>query len=588
MRLLLSLVIAGRLSAQIFFPAVNVPVGRAPAAVITGDFNGDGQADIVVSNSGSSSITVLVGKGNGVFGTRRDIASASQPRALASGDFNADGNLDLAVVDGGGDFVSILLGNGDGTFRVPIPTLVSGPTALVVGDFNADGRLDLAVTSGSSNSVQILLGFGNGTFFAANSFETGINPVALALADFNFDGRPDLAVANGGSASITILLGDGHGGFLRSSDVYTGTSAVSIAAGDLNNDGRTDLAVLASTGAASPVVVLLGHGDATFDEGLRFTVGGSPLAFPIPVVGAFSAGLITIADLDHDGTPDLAVALGGNDSVSVLAGIGDGTFRPFANFAAGAGPSGVAAADLNGDGQLDLVVSNLAGDSVSVLVNLTPQLRRPIFTQTSVVNGASFVGGPVVAGEIIVIRGTNLGPDQLIASSSLPTTLAGTQVMIGGVAAPLLYVSSTQIGAVVPFETAGLLNVVVRISSDAGSSNIVVLPVGRAAPGLFSTDASGAGQGVALNQEGSANNGSNPAAVGSVVTLFGTGGGQLRNVRVTIGSFAADVIDVTNGPAEGLFGVRARIPAQVRTGDVPVVVTVDTFSTQAGLTIRVE
>ena len=576
------------LSAQTFRASQDFPVGTAPTGVIVADFNRDGTVDLAVCNSGSSSISILLGTGNGSFRPRRDMALSSRPQALASGDFNGDGKLDLAVVNGQSNSVSILLGNGDGTFLPPVFTSVAGPTALVVADFNGDGNLDLAVASAASNSVQILLGRGNGTFFAPASVSVGIYPVSLALGDFNSDGRTDIAVAHSGSLYVSILIGDGHGFFQRS-DVYTGGSVASIAAGDLNNDGHLDLAVLTSSGSGSPVIILMGRGDGTFDQAQRFPVGGSPLSYPIPAVSV-PGGLIAIADLNNDGEPDLAVALGGSNTVSVLAGLGDGSFQPSVTFPPGAGPSGVAAADLSGDGKLDLALSNVAANSVSVLMNMTPLPRRPTFTQNSIVNGASFLTGPLVPGEIVAVLGSALGPNELTVSGSLATTLAGTRVLIGGVAAPLLYVSSTQIGAVVPLDVSGRLNAGVQINSSAGVSNIVTLPVADAAPGLFSADSSGVGQGVILNQDGSLNSAANPASAGTVVTLFGTGGGQLLNTQVTIGGFAAEVVEVVaaSGQTQGAFQIQARIPTQSPTGDITVVVIAQGSPSQPGITIRVQ
>ena len=584
---LLVLAVAVRLSAQSFLAPLNVPVGNAPAGIVSGDFNRDGKPDIIVSNSGSSNISVFLGIGNGSFRSRRDFVAGSQPQALASGDFNADGKLDVAVVDGRSNSVLILLGNGDGTFLPAISTPVAGPTALAVSDFDGDGKLDLAVGSAVSNSVQILSGRGNGLFFLTRSVSVGLNPVSLALGDFNSDGRTDIAVANGGSAFVSMLIGDGHGNFQRASDVYTGSALVAIAANDFNNDGRLDLAVLASSGSASPVIILLGHGDGTFEQTQRFPVGGSPLPYPLSV-GSSPGGLIASADLNNDGMPDLAVALGGNNGVSILQGVGDGSFQNFVTFPTGAGPSGIAVADLNGDGRLDLALPNLGSNSFSLLVNVTASQRRPTFTQSSIVNGASFLTGPLVPGEVVAILGSALGPDQLTVSGSLTTTLAGTRVFIGGEAAPLLYVSSTQIAAVVPPELSGILTAGVQINSTAGMSSIVTVPTADAAPGLFSADFSGAGQGVILNEDGSPNNVSNPAGAGSVVTLFGTGGGQLRNVRVTIGGVAADVVQVSGAPGQGVFLVQTGIPSQAGTGDLPVVVTVNGTPSQPGITIRVQ
>jgi uncharacterized protein (TIGR03437 family) len=188
----------------------------------------------------------------------------------------------------------------------------------------------------------------------------------------------------------------------------------------------------------------------------------------------------------------------------------------------------------------------------------------------------------------VAILGSALGPEELTVAGSSSTTLAGTRVFISGVAAPLVYVSSTQIGAVVPLGISPRLNTTVQVTSVAGSSNIVVLPTTDAAPGLFSADSSGAGQGAILNQDGSTNSASNPAGAGSTVTLLGTGGGQLQNVQVTIGGVAADILQVIAAPGqiEGVFAVLTRIPFQECAGDLPVVVIVDGTPSQAGLTFR--
>ena len=584
---LLVLAVWGELSAQTFLAPVDIPVGNAPADVITGDFNGDGKLDIVVSNGGSSSISVFLGIGNGSFRSRRDFVLGSQPQALTSGDFNGDGKLDLAVVSGPSNSVLILLGNGDGTFLPAISTSVAGPTAVAVADFDGDGKLDLAVGSATSNSVQILLGRGNGLFLTSRSVSVGINPVSLAVGDFNSNGQTDIAVANGGSPFVSILVGDGRGNFQRAPDVNTGISLIAIAAGDLNNDGCLDLAVLTSSGYGSPLIVLLGNGDATFDEAHRYSVGGSPSPNPNPL-GSSPTSLIAIADLNNDGVPDLAIPLGSSNSVSILVGLGDGSFQSFVTFPTGAGPSGVAAADLTGDGRVDLVLPDLTSNSLSVLVNVTPLRGRPTFTQSSIVNGASFLPGPLVPGEIVAILGLSLGPEQLTVAGSFTTTLADTQVFIGGVAAPLLYVSSTQIGAVVPLETSTRLSARVQIVSTVGVSDFITVPTADTAPGLFSTNYSGVGQSVALNQDGGQNGASNPAGIGTVVTLFGTGGGQLGTVQVTIGGFAAEIVQVGAAPGqvEGVFQVQTRIPPQSRTGDVPVVVTVNGTPSPPGVTIR--
>ena len=122
---------------------------------------------------------MLLGKGDGTFGSAVSYAVGTQPWSVAVGDFNGDGSLDLAVANKGSDNVSILSGKGDGTFRSAVNyTTGSAPESVAVGDFNRDGKLDLAVGNSGSNNVSVLLGNGNG------SFQTAVNyPVGSAAID---------------------------------------------------------------------------------------------------------------------------------------------------------------------------------------------------------------------------------------------------------------------------------------------------------------------------------------------------------------------------------------------------------------------
>ena len=153
--------------------------GPNPTCIVVGDFNGDGESDIAIANHTNSSVTVLLGNGDGTFTSAPSPATGGYPNSIAVGDFNGDGNLDL-VTTNGDNSLTVLLGNGDGTFTAA-PSLAAGtrPQFAAVGDFNGDGNADLAVANAGDETVSILLGHGDGTFSAAASPGTGGFPARV-------------------------------------------------------------------------------------------------------------------------------------------------------------------------------------------------------------------------------------------------------------------------------------------------------------------------------------------------------------------------------------------------------------------------
>ena len=282
---------------------------------------------------------------------------------MAVGDFHGNGWPDLALVNGGNGNVTILQNNGAGTFTAEGTTLAVGYDAnfVAVGDFDGDGNLDLAVANEGYQTVTILLGDGQGGFReAANSpVSVGLNPYSIAVGDFNGDGNSDLAVANNGSGTVTILLGNGDGTFTAASEspVAVGREPSSVVVSDLDSDGKLDLAV--ANEGDNTVTILLGNGDGTFtaSSGGPIAVGADPWA-------------ISVGDFDGDGKPDLAVANGGDVTVSILMNQGGGVFKPGPNspVAVGDGPGSIAVGDFDGDGKLDLAVGSGAGTPVITIL----------------------------------------------------------------------------------------------------------------------------------------------------------------------------------------------------------------------------
>ena len=158
-------------------------------------------------------------------------------------------------------------------------------------------------------------------------------------------------------------------------------------------------------------------------------------------------------------------------------------------------------------------------------------------------NGASFLTGTIAPGELVTIFGLGLGPSQPVGLQTtldghyVTTNLGGTEVLFNGMAAPLTYVSATQVNAIVPFELAGTLSAQVAIEVQGTSVGSANAPVASSAPAVFALS-EGTGQGAILNQDNRANSASNPAAVGSVLQVFATGLGQTKPPGWTARSLA--------------------------------------------------
>ena len=205
---------------QDFSAASGIP--DAPSALAVGDFNGDGIADVVETthpngqDPGPRALTVLLGKADGTF---MRVASHNligrDPRALVVGDFNGDGNLDVIVGDGDGTLLEFL-GDGRGNLvRSGEIATMGSVVSMAVGHFTHDGNLDLVVSDVESNSAAILLGAGDGSFRHLWSFELPRRGTEfhIATADFNQDGIADLVITSNDDGNYEVMLGNGNGTF---------------------------------------------------------------------------------------------------------------------------------------------------------------------------------------------------------------------------------------------------------------------------------------------------------------------------------------------------------------------------------------
>jgi uncharacterized protein (TIGR03437 family) len=207
---------------------------------------------------------------------------------------------------------------------------------------------------------------------------------------------------------------------------------------------------------------------------------------------------------------------------------------------------------------------------------LSPSVVASETATVGLVNAASLATGAIAPGEIISIFGS--GFDK-----------TNTQLLFDGQAAQLFYTSATQINALAPAGLAVNSTTKMSIVVDGTAITSSLVPVVAAAPGIF-TIAGGTDQAAANNQDGSLNSPANPAARGSVVSLYATGQGASSNkVTLSIAGYNAPLLYA--GPAPGFSGLM-QINAQIPSGFLPpgiqqVLLSVGGVPSQAGVTLAI-
>jgi hypothetical protein len=240
-----------------------VPVGNNPQTLIAGDLDGDGDLDLAVTTAGSV-VRLLFNDGSGDFTEdplKSPILGLVFPTSIVVGDWDGDGDLDLAVGNSGATNVSILINDGTGGFTQPLPPdspvpVGNNPQTLIAGDLDGDGDLDLAVTT-SGSRVRLLFNDGS-AIFSEDPLKSPllglVFPTSMVVGDWDGDRDLDLAVANSGATNVSILINDGDTGNGDGTfpqplppPVEVGNTPQgfpqSMTAGDLDGDGDLDLAV---------------------------------------------------------------------------------------------------------------------------------------------------------------------------------------------------------------------------------------------------------------------------------------------------------------------------------------------------------
>ncbi len=248
-----------------FFGPTAFATGSSPRKVTVADIDGDGKTDIITSNQGAGTVSVLRNTSTAStisFAAKIDFTVATTPEDIAAGDLNADGKPEIAVSCSGSDVVSVLQNTsttGSVSFA-PKVDLITGayPWGVAIGDLNGDNKPEVISSNLSPNTISVFKNnstTGSISFSAASDFGTSSSPRGIKLGDLNADGKPDIVAACYFSSSVVSVLKNTSTGtsitFNSAQNFNTSSGPNTIALFDVNNDGLMDIVAGTTTGSFS-------------------------------------------------------------------------------------------------------------------------------------------------------------------------------------------------------------------------------------------------------------------------------------------------------------------------------------------------
>ena len=410
-----------------FATNVDFVVGTNPNSVAIADINGDGNPDIVATNGGSNSVSVLKSTGSASvidissFDTKVDYPVYYSATCVDIGDLDCDGKPDLVVVHGSNPSLALLKNNLSDPLLIPTISSItptSGPigtTVTITGtNFSANpansivwfGAVKATVTAATETSLTVtvpagatyqpvsvteingglsaystkpfLVTFASSQTIDATSFSTKVDyaagsyPWVTALGDLDGDGKSDVVVTNNGSNDLSIFRNTSTSGSLTASSLTSGgtltggTSPWGVVLGDVDGDGKQDIIATNYNGNNLSIYRNISSSG---------TLAATSFSTAVNLNTGAQPNYVALSDMDFDGKPDMVVTNFHGNSVSIykntssLGTISASSFATNFDLSAGSYTTGLAISDIDGDGKPDIVVTNETSNTVSIFRN---------------------------------------------------------------------------------------------------------------------------------------------------------------------------------------------------------------------------
>lgn len=302
-----------------FAPLLSFSTGDQPSKISIADIDGDGKQDIVVSNSNANTISIVRNVSTSVsisFLPKIDFVTGNSPGAISIGDFDDDGKPDIVVANIGSASISVFRnistpGNIALANKSDFATSTS-PSSIVNADLDGDGKNELVFISIGNDSISVLRNISTVNTLSFNTrvdfFAIGA-PTSIYTADWDGNNKPDIVVAGSNLSAVAVLKNNSNPGNISLSDnsnFFIFSASTNISAGDFDGDGRLDIVANDNLYKRISILKNLSSTDTIlFSSNINYDL-------------QYEASVLSVADIDGDGKPDIITCNSNTGIVSVL------------------------------------------------------------------------------------------------------------------------------------------------------------------------------------------------------------------------------------------------------------------------------